>query len=86
MVETAAHLSDHVLPLLPLRQWVLSIPKRLHYFLPDDVVLRGATMRPLLAESTHCVVLPQSGPSRLAGASQPPAGLWAEKTFRAQAI
>jgi hypothetical protein len=27
--ETAAHLSDHVFPRLPLRQWVLSVPKRL---------------------------------------------------------
>ena len=29
MVATAAHLVDHVLPPLPLRQWVLSVPKRL---------------------------------------------------------
>jgi hypothetical protein len=29
MVETAAHLSDHVFPRLPVRQWVLSVPKRL---------------------------------------------------------
>jgi hypothetical protein len=28
MVETAAHLTDHVLPPLPVRQWVLSVPKR----------------------------------------------------------
>ncbi|KFB70026.1 MAG: hypothetical protein CAPSK01_000425 [Candidatus Accumulibacter vicinus] len=27
MVETAAHLTDHVLPRLPARQWVLSVPK-----------------------------------------------------------
>ena len=29
MVETAAHLADHVIPRLPVRQWVLSVPKRL---------------------------------------------------------
>jgi hypothetical protein len=29
MVETAAHLNDHVFPRLPVRQWVLSVPKRL---------------------------------------------------------
>ena len=29
MVETTAHLADHVTPRLPLRQWVLSVPKRL---------------------------------------------------------
>ena len=29
MVETAAHLIDHVFPLVPMRQWVLSFPKGL---------------------------------------------------------
>jgi hypothetical protein len=40
MAETTAHLVDHVLPPLPVRQWVLSVPKRLCYFLerePDTV-------------------------------------------------
>ncbi len=36
MVETAAHLVDHVFPPLPVRQWVLSLPKRLRYFLRHD--------------------------------------------------
>lgn len=40
MVETAAHLSDHVFPRLPVRQWVLSVPKRLRYFMQRD----GATL------------------------------------------
>ena len=40
MVETAAHLTDHVFPRLPVRQWVLSVPKRLRYFMqPDGAVL-----------------------------------------------
>jgi hypothetical protein len=26
MAETAAHLTDHVFPRLPVRQWVLSVP------------------------------------------------------------
>ena len=29
MVQTAAHLCDHVFPRLPVRQWALSVPKRL---------------------------------------------------------
>ena len=33
MAETAAHLVDHVFPRVPVRQWVLSLPKRLRYFL-----------------------------------------------------
>jgi hypothetical protein len=31
-VEVAAHLNDHVLPPLPIRQWVLSVPKRIRPF------------------------------------------------------
>jgi hypothetical protein len=31
MAETAAHLVDHVIPPLPVRQWVLSVPKRLRW-------------------------------------------------------
>ena len=31
--ETAAHLTDHLYPRLPVRQWVLSVPKRLRYFM-----------------------------------------------------
>jgi hypothetical protein len=34
MVETAAHVVDHVFPRRPVRQWVLSLPKRLRYILP----------------------------------------------------
>ena len=33
MTEKAAHLTDHVFPRLPVRQWVLAVPKRLRYFL-----------------------------------------------------
>jgi hypothetical protein len=29
MVETAVHLADHVIPRLPVRQWVLAVPQRL---------------------------------------------------------
>ena len=32
MVEIAAHLVDHVFPRLPVRQWVLSAPKRLGWY------------------------------------------------------
>lgn len=36
MAETAAHLVENVIPQLPVHQWVLSIPKRLSYFLRND--------------------------------------------------
>jgi hypothetical protein len=44
MAETQAHLSDHVFPRLPVRQWVLSVPKRLRYFMQRD----GATLNMVL--------------------------------------
>jgi hypothetical protein len=48
MVEVAAHLTDQVLPPLPLRQWVLSLPKRIRPFLPHDPHLSGDVLRVLL--------------------------------------
>jgi hypothetical protein len=36
MAETAAHLVDHVFPMVPVRQWVLSIPFALRYRLAYD--------------------------------------------------
>jgi len=45
MVETAAHLADHVLPRLPVRQWVLSLPKRLRYHLQHDREALNSALR-----------------------------------------
>jgi hypothetical protein len=42
MSEVAAHLTDHVLPHVPARQWVLSVPKRLRPYLHHDVRVAGA--------------------------------------------
>jgi len=55
MVETAAHLTDHVLPELPLRQWVLAVPKRLRHFLVRDADLQGAALRLFLRAMESCL-------------------------------
>lgn len=55
MVETAAHLTDHALPDLPLRQWVLVVPKRLRYFLQRDPELQGAALRLFLRAVEQCL-------------------------------
>ena len=55
MVATAAHLTDHVLPDLPLRQWVLAVPKRLRYFLHRDAGLQGAALRLFLRVVEQCL-------------------------------
>ena len=36
MSETASHLVDHVLPSVPMRQWVLTVPQPLRYLLSYD--------------------------------------------------
>ena len=48
MVETAAHLTDHVFPHFPVRQWVLSVPKWMHYFLQRDADVQDAALRILM--------------------------------------
>ena len=45
MAELAAHLTDHVLPHLAGRQWVLSLPKRLRPFLHRNPDIAGAVLR-----------------------------------------
>lgn len=49
MVETAAHLAEHVLPRLPVRQWVLSVPKRLRHFLQTDPAIQNLALHIFLS-------------------------------------
>jgi len=44
MAERAAHLVDHVLPAVPIRQWVLTLPHRLRYQLAWDHTLCRAVL------------------------------------------
>ena len=48
MAETAAHLVDHVIPPLPVRQWVLSVPKRLRWYLEREPRAVSAVLHILL--------------------------------------
>jgi len=48
MAETAAHLVDHVIPHVPVRQWVLSVPKRLRPFLHHRPRTASAVLHILL--------------------------------------
>ena len=45
MVETAAHLTDHVFPRPPVRQWVPSVPKRLRYFMQRNGPVLNMVLR-----------------------------------------
>jgi hypothetical protein len=70
MAETAAHLVDHVLPRLPVRQWVLSVPKRLRYHLQHDHKALNSALRIFLdAIERHLRArCPDSGPKARIGA------------------
>ena len=50
MTERAAHLVDHVLPDVPVRQWVLTVPHRIRYLLAWRHDLCKAVVRVLLRE------------------------------------
>jgi hypothetical protein len=64
MVETAAHLTDHVFLRLPLRQCVPSVPKRLLYFMQRD----GAVLN--IVRRTFLRGIAQSPGDHCAGAAQ----------------
>lgn len=49
MVVTVAHQTDDVFPRLAVRQWALSVQKRLRYFLQRD----GAVLNMLLRISSE---------------------------------
>jgi hypothetical protein len=70
MVATAAHLTDHVLPDLPVRQWVLAVPKWLRYFLQRHADLQGAALRLFLRLVEQCLRAhsPGSGSAACLGA------------------
>jgi len=44
MVQVSSRLVDEVFPMLPVRQWVLSLPKRLRFFLHRDAQLTGKVL------------------------------------------
>ena len=48
MVETAAHMIDHVLPWVPYRQWVLSVPKRVRWHLREKSQVISGLLRTFL--------------------------------------
>ena len=70
MVETAAHLADHVMPRLPVRQWVLSVPKRVRYFLQTDAAVQTLALHLFLSTVERGLrrACPDAGPTSRIGA------------------
>ena len=54
MSESAARLVDEVLPRVPVRQWVLSLPHRLRYLLARDHSVCSNAAASIPATPTSC--------------------------------
>jgi len=77
MAQTAAHLADHVIPPVPVRQWVISVPKRLRGMPADRPTAVAALTKIFLDEierslcaaagATSDAITPASARPRLGG-------------------
>ncbi len=76
MVQTAAHLADHVIPPVPVRQWVISVPKRLRGVLADRPQAMTTLSRIFLDEIERlvCDVADVPVGSGIAGQARPRLG------------
>ena len=63
MAQTAAHLADRVIRPVHVRQWVISVPKRLRCFLADRPAAVTALTRIILGEIVR-LLLDATGPER----------------------
>jgi len=61
MAQTAAHLADHVIPPVPVRQWVVSVPKRLRGILADRPRAVAALTKIFLAEIERLLLAASGG-------------------------
>ena len=64
--KTAAHLADHVIPPVPVRQWVISVPKRLRGMLADRPRAVAALTKIFLDEIERLLCGAAGGASDLA--------------------
>jgi hypothetical protein len=63
MAQTAAHLVDHVIPPVPVRQWVISVPKRLRGMLADRPAAVAALTKIFLDEIERLLCAAAGGTS-----------------------
>jgi len=76
MAQTAAHLADHVIPPVPVRQWVISVPKRLRGMLADRPRAIAALTKIFLTEIEQHLLAASGGPpdAEMPRASRPRLG------------
>jgi hypothetical protein len=70
MAETAAHLVSRVLPIVPYRQWVLSLPRQVRFLLARD----GHLLSQVVGMFLHKVFAWQRRRARARGITDPRCG------------
>jgi hypothetical protein len=68
MSDTAAHLADHVLPFVPVRQWAPSFPWRVRFLLAYDAELAKEVRRVFMRTVLRFVERRAAGPRGKSGA------------------
>ena len=63
MAQTAAHLIDHVIPQVPVRQWVLSLPIPLRYLLASHPHLLSPVLQ-VINRAISTFLIKQAGLKR----------------------
>jgi hypothetical protein len=76
MAQTAAHLVDHVIPPVPVRQWVISVPERLRGMLADRPAAVAALTKIFLDEIERllCAAAGVTGAANTLTAARPRLG------------
>jgi hypothetical protein len=75
MAQTAAHLVDRVIPPVPVRQWVISVPKRLRCFLADRPNAVAALTR-IFIEEIERLLCTAAGRRPHTSPGREPVSLW----------
>ena len=65
MAQIAAHLVDNVFPKVPVRQWVLSFPKRIRYFLHHNLEIVSTVLNILITAIESLLIQSSSKNSSL---------------------
>ena len=67
MIETSAHLIDHVIPLVPTRQWVLSFPWPLRFLYASRPSVLTRTLA-IITRAIETDLIHRAGLTRKSGA------------------
>jgi hypothetical protein len=66
MVECAVHATDHLFPLVPVRQWVISFPKRIRPFFKNKKI-KAQVLKIVVEEIDRRIIICSGSPNAKTG-------------------